>query len=187
VEPGPDHRQYVGRSNDALPHGAQALSLARESHDQELEARSLSLLGYIHILGGDFEEPCTVSKRPWRCMQHFARADLFAGAFTCHYLSGAPLTQSLTNRASEPGAGRLLAFAQVHAGQVQPSIYSGRRALARSLESKNVWVHINSMRYLTYGLLDAGAYEEALGLMQDAIRWRGPFLQRSFSSAFSLV
>ncbi len=40
----------------ALPHGAQALSLARASLDQELEARSLSLVGYIHLLGGDFQE-----------------------------------------------------------------------------------------------------------------------------------
>jgi tetratricopeptide (TPR) repeat protein len=63
----------------------------------------------------------------------------------------------------------LLALAQVHAGQVQPSLRSGRRALALSTESKNVWAQISSMRYLTYGLLDAGAYEEALGLMQDAM------------------
>src|SRR5260370_25527095 len=40
----------------ALQHGAQALSLARGIHDQELEARSLSLVGYIHLLGGDFQE-----------------------------------------------------------------------------------------------------------------------------------
>ena len=86
-----------------------------------------------------------------------------------HFLIGSPLTQPLTNRASEALCWALLAFAQVHAGQVQPSIRSGRRALALSTESKNVWVHINSVRYLTYGLLDAGAYEEALGLMQDAM------------------
>ena len=86
-----------------------------------------------------------------------------------HYLSGAPLTQSLTNRTSEAWCWALLAFAQAHAGQVQPSMRSGRRALALSKESKNVWIQINSMRYLTYGLLDAGAYEEALGLVQDAV------------------
>jgi len=57
----------------------------------------------------------------------------------------------------------------VNSGQVQPSIQSGRRALALSQEIKNVWVHINSTVFLTYGLLDAGAYEEALMLMQDAM------------------
>ena len=154
----------------ALPHGAQALSLARASTDQELEARSLSLLGYIHIVGGDFEEAM-------RCLE--ASLELYATLRTeqtasqelsiAHFLMGSPLTQPLTNRASEALCWANLAFAQVHAGQVQPSIRSGRRALALSTESKNVWVHINSMRYLTYGLLDAGAYEEALGLMEHAM------------------
>jgi len=154
----------------ALPHGEQALSLARGIHDQELEARSLSLVGYIHIVGGDFEEAM-------HCIE--ASLALYARLPTeptasrelslVHYLSGAPLTQSLTNRTSEAWCWALLAFAQAHAGQVQPSIRSGRRALALSTESKNVWIQINSMRYLTYGLLDAGAYEEALGLMQDSM------------------
>jgi len=154
----------------ALPHGEQALSLARESLDQELEARSLSLLGYIHLLGGDFEEAM-------HCLE--ASLALYALLRTepttsqelsvAHFLSGAPLTQSLTNRASEAWCWGHLALAQVYAGQVQPSMRSGRRALALSKEIKNVWVHINSTRYLTYGLLDAGAYEEALGRMQDAM------------------
>ena len=40
----------------ALPHGQQALSQARALHNQELEARSLCSLGWIHLLGGDFQE-----------------------------------------------------------------------------------------------------------------------------------
>src|SRR5260370_9618947 len=39
-----------------LPHGEQALSLARASNDRELEARSLSCLGWVHIRGGDFKQ-----------------------------------------------------------------------------------------------------------------------------------
>jgi tetratricopeptide (TPR) repeat protein len=89
--------------------------------------------------------------------------------FVAHTLSGAPPTQPLTNRESEALCWALLAFAQVNSGQVQPSMRSSRRALALTTESKNVWVHVISMRYLAYGWLDAGAYEEALGLMQDAM------------------
>jgi tetratricopeptide (TPR) repeat protein len=63
----------------------------------------------------------------------------------------------------------LLALAQVHAGQVLGSIRSGRRALALSQESKNVWAQVNSTTGLTSGLLDAGAYEEALVLTQHAM------------------
>ena len=154
----------------ALQHGEQALSLARESLDQELEARSLSLLGYIHILGGDFEEAIHCIEASLALYARLPTEPIPSRELSLvHYLSGAPLTQSLTNRTSEAWCWALLAFAQAHAGQVQPSIRSGRRALTLSKESKNVWAQINSMRYLTYGLLDAGANEEALGLMQHAM------------------
>ena len=63
----------------------------------------------------------------------------------------------------------LLALAQVNAGQVQQSIASGRRALALSEEIKNVWTQVLSTVCLTFGLVEAGAYEEALGLMQQAV------------------
>ncbi len=154
----------------ALPHGEQALALARASHDQELEARSLSSLGVIHIIGDEFEEAmhCIEASLALYAVldnEQTTSQELSLPSFTI----GAPLTQSLTNRASEAVCWGLLALAQVHAGQVQPSIQSGRRALALSKESKNVWAHINSTVFLTYGLLDAGAYEEALGLTQHAM------------------
>src|SRR5207245_9799520 len=40
----------------ALSHGEHALEMARGIHHQELEARSLSLLGVIHMLEGGFQE-----------------------------------------------------------------------------------------------------------------------------------
>ncbi|HEX6552494.1 MAG TPA: hypothetical protein VF026_07015, partial [Ktedonobacteraceae bacterium] len=154
----------------ALAHGEHALSLARASHDQELEARSLSSLGVIHILRGDFEEAMP-------CLE--ASLGLYVALGTeptasrelslPHFLLGAPPTQTLTNRASEAWCWATLAFAQVHAGQVQPSMRSGRRALALAHESKNVWAHIYSTFILTFGLLEAGAYEEALVLTQPAL------------------
>jgi len=60
-------------------------------------------------------------------------------------------------------------LAQVHAGQVHNSMRSGRRALALAQESKNVWVQVLSAFSLTFGLLDAGAYEEVLVLTQQAV------------------
>jgi tetratricopeptide (TPR) repeat protein len=129
----------------ALAHGEQALSLARASHEKELEARSLSSLGVIHVLRGDFEQAMP------------------------YFLLGAPLTQPLTIRASEAFCWALLALAQVNSGQVLGSIRSGRLALALAQESKNVWAHINSTSSLTHGLLEAGAYEEALALMQSTM------------------
>jgi tetratricopeptide (TPR) repeat protein len=52
---------------------------------------------------------------------------------------------------------------------VHDSIGSGRRALALAQEIKNVWVQVISTNNLTHGLLDAGAYEEALGLTQQTV------------------
>jgi tetratricopeptide (TPR) repeat protein len=179
----------------ALPHGAQALSLARAIHDQELEARSLSSLGWIHLSAGDLEEAMhaleaalalyaalgnepTASQElsvahalsdapPTQGYHHIHQTTSFHPLPA--FLSGAPLTQPLTNRASEAVSWALLANAQVQAGQVQPSMRSGRRAQALAQEIKNVWAHITSTYCLTFGLLDAGAYEEALGLMQSIL------------------
>src|SRR2546421_4755478 len=153
-----------------LPHGEQALSLARASNDRELEARSLYSLGWIHIRGGDFQQGIDCLEAALELYARLPNEQSASRELSLpSFAMGAPLTQPLTNRASEALCWALLALAQVHAGQVQPSLRSGRRALALSKEIKNVWAHIGSLRFLTYGLLDAGAYEEALGLMQEAI------------------
>ncbi|HEX6555402.1 MAG TPA: AAA family ATPase [Ktedonobacteraceae bacterium] len=155
---------------NALPRGQQALSLARGIHDRELEARCLFTLGVIHTFKGDFEEAM-------HCVE--ASLALYATLGTeqtasrelsiANLLLGSPLTQPLTNHASEAVCWVLLAYAQVNSGQVHNGIRSGHRALALSKESKNGWVHVASMAILTFGLLEAGAYEEAFGLMHSSL------------------
>ena len=164
----------------ALAHGEQMLELARAIPDQELQARSLGILGWIHILGGDFEEAIHLLEAVLALYSRLsneplASPELSLPAFT----SGAPLTQPLTNRATEALCWAILSFAQVNAGQVQQSIASGRRGLALSEEIKNVWTQVASIPYLTYGLLEAGEYEEALGLIQHAVA-----LARTFPLTF---
>ncbi|TMF48374.1 MAG: tetratricopeptide repeat protein [Chloroflexi bacterium] len=154
----------------AFPHGQHALSLARGIHDKELEARSLFLLGWIHLRGGNFEEAM-------RCLE--ASLALYAALGNeetasqelsiAHFLMGSPLTQPLTNRASEALCWANLAIAQVHAGKVHDSLRSGRRAVALAQAIKNVWVQVISTNNLTQGLLEAGAYEEALLLTQQTV------------------
>jgi tetratricopeptide (TPR) repeat protein len=70
----------------------------------------------------------------------------------------------------------LLALSQVNAGQVQHSIASSRRGLALSEEIKNVWTLVLSMGCLTLGLVEAGVYEEALGLIQQAMSSAPPLV-----------
>jgi predicted ATPase/DNA-binding SARP family transcriptional activator len=154
----------------ALSHGQHALSLARGIQDKELEARSLSSLGWIHLRGGDFEEaiPCLEASLALYAAlgnEPIASRELSLPS----YIIGAPLTQPLTYRASEAVCWGLLSFAQVNGGQVQHTLRSGRRALALSEEIKNVWVQVASTYCLTQGLLEAGAYEEALLLTQSAL------------------
>jgi predicted ATPase len=162
----------------ALPHGEHALSLARESLDQELEARSLFLLGWIHLQGGDFEEAMSCLEASLALYARLGDEQTASRELSlAHVLSGAPLTQSLTHRATEALCWALLAFAQVHSGQAHNSMRSGRRALALSKEIKNDSVQVISTLGLTYGLLDAGTYEEALGLMHHAVA-----LARTFPS-----
>jgi len=156
-----------GDPKRALPHVQHALLLARESLDQELEARSLCLLGWIHLLEGDFEETMHALEAALPLYAALGHEPTASRELTAtHFLIGAPLTQPLTNRATEAFSWALLALGQVNSGQVQNSIGSSRRALALSQESKNVWTHIYSSHCLTQGLLEAGAYEEALGLTQ---------------------
>jgi len=154
----------------ALSHGEHALSLARAIHDKELEARCLSHLGLIHIFGGDFEEGMDCLERSLALYALLGNEQIAARELSLpSFVIGAPLTQPLTNRATEAFCWALLAIAQIHAGQVHNSIGSGRRALALSKEIKNVWAQVDSTQCLTQGLLDAGVYEEALVLMQDGM------------------
>jgi predicted ATPase/DNA-binding SARP family transcriptional activator len=154
----------------ALAHGEQALSLARAIGDQELQARSLFLLGWLHLQRGDFEETIPLLEAALALYGRLSHESLAWRELSLPFFAiGAPLTQPLTYRASEALCWAFLTLAQLHAGQVQQSMASGRRALALSEEIKNVWTQILSMGCLTYGLLEAGAYEEALGLIQQAI------------------
>ena len=154
----------------ALAHGEHALSLARGIQDQELQARSLSSLGWIHLRKGDFQQGMDCLEASLVLYASLGNEQSASRELSLpSFVIGAPLTQHLSNRASEAMCWGHLAFAQVNGGQVQPSLRSGRLALALSQEIKNVWAHIYSTLSLTQGLLEAGEYEEALGLIQHAV------------------
>ncbi|HEX6553060.1 MAG TPA: hypothetical protein VF026_09890, partial [Ktedonobacteraceae bacterium] len=154
----------------ALVHGERALELARGIQDKELEARNLSTLGLIHWLRGDFEEAIHCEEASLALYAALGNEPSVSRELSItHFMSGVPPTQPLTNRASEAMCWEIMTLSQVHTGQVHDSIGNGRRALALSQEIKNVWVQVNCMHSLAYGLVDVGAYEEALELTQQAV------------------
>jgi hypothetical protein len=121
----------------ALPHGQHALSLARGIHDKELEARCLSLLGVIHLRGGDFQEAIHCVEASLALYAALGSEPTASRELSLPSLTiDSPLTQPLTNRASEALCWAFLSLAQVHVGQVQSSIRSGRRALALSQRAR---------------------------------------------------
>ena len=154
----------------ALAQGEHALELARGIHHRELETRSLYLLGWMHIFEGDFQEGMDCLEAALALYARLSNESAAARELSLpSFVIGAPLTQPLTNRSSEAWCWALLSFAQLHDGQVQHSLRSGRRALALSKESRNIWMQFTSTQGLALGLLDAGIYEEALMLAQEAL------------------
>ncbi len=156
-----------GDPKRALPHAEQALSLARGIRDKELEARSLSSLGAIHLLGGDFQQAMRALEAS---LALYAALDTEpAASRELSVLVGSTLIQPLTNRATEALCWGLLALVQLHAGRARDSLRSGRRALALSKEIRNCWLQVMSTLYLLYALQEVGAYEEALVLAQQTL------------------
>lgn len=154
----------------ALSESKQAVELARQREDKELQARSLSSLGWIHLRAGDFQEAIHLLKAAQAGYAQLSdRMPASRELSLPSIVIGAPLTQPLTYRASEAMCWAVLAFTQVNGGHVQQSLVSGRKALALSREIKNVWTQILSTLTLTIGLLDAGTYEETLVLLQHAV------------------
>jgi tetratricopeptide (TPR) repeat protein len=122
----------------SLAHSQRALTAARELGDRELVASALNALGYAHLLLGRLE--------PARAALHEAR-ELFA---------------SQRNRALEADCLTALAAAELWVGRWQICIERAREAAAISLEIENPWGQVYSATWLAAGLLDGGAYEEAL-------------------------
>src|SRR5258708_34682131 len=115
----------------ALPHGEQALALARSIQHKELEARSLSLLGLIHLRRGDFEEATRSLEASLALYATLGEEQTAARELSLPFIAiGAPLTHPLTHRTPEALNSGLLPLVQLHAGQLHNSLPSGRRSRA---------------------------------------------------------
>jgi tetratricopeptide (TPR) repeat protein len=119
-------------------HGERALSLARQLDSQELLARALSQLAFAETVWGQLATA-------------ILHADEARGLYA-----------ALGNRAMEADSLCLFSDACVRFGELERGLAAARAAEAISNEIENAWGQINSAIRLGLGLLEGGAYDEAL-------------------------
>lgn len=136
---------YAGKIEASLPHAERALALARELHPQELIGRSLHALASLESVLGKWEES----------LSHAEEARMLYAA--------------LGNRPREVGCLCVMADARINQGQPQEGIDAARAALAISVEIEDPWGQINAAAQMVPGLLDCGAYSEALSVIQQGV------------------
>jgi DNA-binding SARP family transcriptional activator/tetratricopeptide (TPR) repeat protein len=136
---------YAGKISAPLPHAERALVLARELHLQELIGRSLHTLATLESALGRWEESLSHAEE--------ARTRYVA----------------LGNREMEVGCLCKLAEVRINDGQPQEGINAARAALAISVEIEDPWGQINAAVQMVPGLLDCGAYTEALSVIQQGV------------------
>ncbi|MCI0397743.1 MAG: hypothetical protein L0322_22790, partial [Chloroflexi bacterium] len=136
---------YALEGPATVQYATQALTLARQAGLQDLAARSLNALAYGSLL-----------LRRWEEVGRYAE-------------EGRQLFAALGNQAMEADCLALVAAANVNSGRPQAGIEAGRLALAKCREIGNGWGQVNSVVQLVPGLLDIGAYEEALEVARQGV------------------
>ena len=136
---------YTADLETAIIHGKRALVVARTSGQQDLIVQSLDALISIQMHRGVWEE----------------YEQLATEVHACYIALG--------DRAMEADALCMLANAQMHRGRLQQGITRARSALTISQEIRNTWGQVNALYDLTSGLLDSGAYTEALEIALQAV------------------
>jgi tetratricopeptide (TPR) repeat protein len=147
----------------ALSYGERALGLAREAGLEELEARSLFVLGQAHRFAGRWEECVACASRATALYEALGGEPPHAGTLAAQFIwAGAPPSKELANRAMEALSLTLLAIGELNRGFPKDVVEAARRALRIGREIDNDWAQTNATVLLGYGLWETGEYGEAL-------------------------
>ena len=136
---------YSENLAETITLGERALALARNLGQPNLIVQSLTALTYAKMHYGAWLE----------------NENLVAEAHSLYV--------SMRDQAMEADCLCLLANTHIHLGQPQVGITRARNALTISKDIENAWGQINAIYELTSGLLDIGAYTEALEIAQQAV------------------
>ncbi|MDQ3925785.1 MAG: tetratricopeptide repeat protein, partial [Actinomycetota bacterium] len=151
----------------ALSHGERALDLARKAELEELEARSLFVLGQAYRFAGRWEECVAHTSQAAALYRTLGDEPAEAGPLAAQFVwAGAPPSRELANRAMEALCLTLLGIGEINRGSPRAAVEAARHALRIGREIDNDWAQANAMVLLSYGLWDTGAYGEALRLAQ---------------------
>ncbi len=136
---------WTAELETAIPYGERALAVARHNGQPEMIVQSLNVLASV-----------TMHRGMWEEYEH-----VVTEAHT-YYVT-------LKDRAMEADALCLLAQAHLHRGHLHQGITRAHSALTISQEIRNTWGQVNALYELTSGLLDIGAYTDALDLALQAV------------------
>ncbi|MCQ3977943.1 MAG: hypothetical protein DPW09_31330, partial [Anaerolineae bacterium] len=128
----------------ALHHGEQALTMARQLGHPQLLARCLNSLAYVHAY-----------LRQWETVETYANEArrLYAAA---------------GNRVLEADSQRVAGWSQMYSGRPQDSLATLRETFAFSQQIENLWGAADSGLRLAHTLLELGHYGEAIRLARQA-------------------
>ncbi len=129
---------YILNLDASLVHGKQAYALACELGQQDLIAKSLNVLAYTTRALGQWEEAAAIAEE--------ARQ----------------LSAARGDRMMEADSLSRVADACINCGRPYEGVVAARAAYAISLEIEHPWGQANSGYQLVRGLVETGAYEEAL-------------------------
>lgn len=146
---------YLADLAAAMTHAERALASARNLGQPDLIVQSLTALAYVKMQMGAWEE----------------NEKLVAEANELYVAK--------RDRAMEADSLSLLANTHIHLGRPQAGIIQARSALTISQDIENVWGQVNAIYELTSGLLDIGAYTEALEIALQAVMRARAFGTRS--------
>jgi DNA-binding SARP family transcriptional activator len=147
---------YTADPAIASTHGERALALARNIGQPDLVVQSLEGLVYVKMQQGAWEE----------------NEQLVTEAHA--------LYAAMRDRAMEADCLCLLANAHFHCGRPPAGIVQARNALTISQEIENTWGQVNAIHEVTSGLLEIGAYTEALECALQAVAQARALGQRSW-------
>ena len=146
----------------AIPYGERALAVARSSGQTERIAQSLNVLTSVMMQTGAWE---VYEQHATEMLTYYA---------------------TLQDRVMEADTLCMLAHAHLHRGRLHLGITQARTALIISREIRNTWGQVNALYDLTSGLLDSGAYTEALESSLQAVA-SARTLDRSSARANTLL